>query len=295
MQLLPTCSPDFWANLWQEAQNNSPVRNRRRRTEAEMIEFWNRRASEFAQLTHKHRGEQRRQTVLNFLKHEGALQRGFTVLDIGAGPGNYTIPIAQMASQVTALEPASEMANILQQRAEQENLKNIRIIQRTWQEVDVASESLVGQYDLVFASMTPGVQDPETLKKMIKASQGYCYLSGFSGCRWNKAQRDLWQRFFNEDIGENPGDIIYPFGMLYSMGYRPNLRFHTHQRVDEQPVEIAAANILKFFENYMNISTDTKKEIEDYVAKHAENGTFRQEHNGCSGMMVWRVNDTESG
>lgn len=290
MQLFPTSSSKFWINLWEEAKRRSPVRNRRCRTETEMIEMWNRRAKEFAQFARKDKGQKRRQAVLDFLEQEGALQEGFKVLDIGAGPGNFAIPMARIASQVTALEPASEMVKILQERAAAEHLENISIMQRTWQEIDVEEEGLNGQFDLVFASMTPGVQDPETLDKMIKVSRGYCYLSGFSGHRWGEAYRELWQLLCNEEIGDNPSDVIYPFGLLYSMGYRPNLRFTTYQRVHEQPVEEAIENILNFFENYMNISDRARKSIEDYVAKHAENGTFRQESHGCSGMMLWQVN-----
>jgi SAM-dependent methyltransferase len=295
LQLWPTESTEFWINLWKEAQGRSPMRKRRRRTETEMIEMWNNRAKEFAKNTKQKEGQKRRQRVLGFLKEEGALQEGFKVLDIGAGPGSFAIPMAGIASQVTALEPASEMVKILQERAAAEQLENIKIIQRTWQEVDVEKEGLVGQFDLVFASMTPGVQDPETLEKMIKVSRGYCYLSGFSGHRWGEAYRELWQLFYNEDMGDSPNDVIYPFGLLYSMGYRPNLRFTTHQWVHEHTVDEATENILNFFESYMDISAGARKEIEDYVAKHAENGTFRQEVNSCSGMMVWRVNDAATG
>lgn len=291
MHLFPAGSSKFWINLWQEAQRCSPMRRRRRRTEAEMIETWSNRAKEFAKNTNKNGGQKRRQIVLDFLEQEGALQEGFKVLDIGAGPGKFAIPMARITSQVTALEPASGMVEILQERAAAEQLENIVIMQRTWQEVDVEKEGLVGQFDLVFASMTPGVQDPETLEKMIKASRGYCYLSGFSGHRWGEAYRELWQLFFNEDIGDSPSDVIYPFGLLYSIGYHPNLRFTTHQQAYEHTIAEATENLLGFFEYYMDISTKAREEIENYVLKHAENGTFRQEVNSCAGMMLWRVND----
>jgi len=290
LQSLPAESSEFWIKLWQDARRRSPVRKRRRRTEEEMIEMWNSKAKHFAGFATKERGQKRRQRVLSFLKEEGALQKGFTVLDIGAGPGNFAIPMAHIAGRVTALEPAPEMLKILRERTAAERLENISIMQRTWQEVDVEQEGLAGQFDLVFASMTPGVQDPETLDKMIKSSRGYCYLSGFSGRRWDKAYRELWQQFYGEDIGYNPGDVIYPFGLLYSMGYRPSLRFSDSQWVQEQPIEEAVETILKFFENYMDISTGARKAIEDYVSTHAENGVFRQETKGCSGMMVWQVN-----
>lgn len=287
----PTTNTDFWINLWEEAKHKSPMRKRRQRTEEEMIETWNRRAKGFARHAKDKKGQQRRQKVLEFLEQEGALQKGFKVLDIGAGPGNFAIPMAHIVDQVTAIEPASEMVKILQERAAEHQLDNIKIIKRTWQDIDLSKEGFVGQFDLVFASMTPGIQDGETLKKMINASRGYCYLSCFSGRRWGKAYRELWQLFFNEDPGVSPVDIFYPFGVLYSMGYRPNLRFINHRWVHEQPVEEAAESIISFFKNYMDITADVRKTIEDYIAKHSDKGIFRQETNSCSGMMVWQVNN----
>lgn len=284
-----TANTDFWISLWEEAKHKSPMKKRRRRTEEEMIENWNRRAKEFARHAKDKKSQKRQQRVLDFLEQEGALQKGFKVLDIGAGPGNFAVPMAYIVDQVTALEPAFEMVKILQQRAAENQLSNIKIITRTWQDIELEKEGLVGQFDLVFASMSPGIQDGETLKKMINASRGYCYLSCFSGRRWGKAYSELWQLFFNEDMGDNPGDIIYPFGVLYSMGYRPNLRFINHHWVSELPVEEAVENITSFFENYMDITPDVRKTIEAYTAKHSDNGIFRQETNSCSGMMVWQV------
>jgi hypothetical protein len=137
--------------------------------------------------------------------------------------------------------------------------------------------------------MTPGVQDPETLQKMIAASRWFCYLSAFSGRRWEQAYCDLWQRFFGEDIGENPGDIIYPFGLLYAMGYRPGLRFASNQQVQEQPVEEAVEELLRFFWSYMDIAVGVRQVVEEYVQERSQSGIFRQETNVCHGMMLWRV------
>lgn len=282
---------EFWVKLWQDARENSPLTRRRCRSEKEMVENWNRRARWFAWRTGDDKGQQRRKAVLDILKREGVIGPEVKVLDIGAGPGNYAIPMARLCKQVTALEPAAEMVKILEDRARTERIENITIIQRTWQEVEVEKDGLAGQFDLVFASMTPGVRDPESVQKMLAASRKFCYLSAFSGQRWGQAYRDLWQRFFGEDIGDNPGDIIYPFGLLYAMGYRPSLNFLTINRVDEEPIEKAIENLSRFFWNYMDITPEVKQTIEHYVKEHAENGVFRQETTFSIGMMLWRVDE----
>jgi len=291
LQLFPVGDREFWVKLWQDARENSPLTRRRCRSEKEMVENWSRRSSWFARRTGNNRGHARRKMVLDMLKREGALGPEVKVLDIGAGPGNYAIPMARLCEQVTALEPAAGMVKILEERARAEQLKNITIIQKTWQEVDIEKDDLTGRFDLVFASMTPGVRDPETLQKMLAASRKFCFLSAFSGRRWGRAHRELWQQFFDEDMGDNSGDIIYPFGLLYAMGYRPNLKFFTTNRVEEEPVEKAVENLAEFFWSYMDITPDIRRTIERYVKKHAENGVFRQETTFCTGMMLWRVDE----
>ncbi|WP_066638514.1 class I SAM-dependent methyltransferase [Desulfolucanica intricata] len=289
MQVFSINNQEFWIKLWQDARNNFPMARRRCRTEEELVDFWNKRAQWFTGRTSGERGQQRLRAVLSMLEQEGALGAEFKVLDIGAGPGNFALPLARIVEHVTALEPSGEMMKILKDRVKTNQVDNITFIQRTWQDVQVDEEGLAGQYDLVFASKSPGVQDPETLQKMIAASRKFCYYSGFSGQRWGRSHRELWQRLFHEDMGDNPKDIMYPFGLLYSMGYRPSLRFITTREVQEQPVEKAVENLLQFFWSYTDILPQVRQEVENYVAEHSQNGLYREVSEVCHGMMLWRV------
>lgn len=289
MQVLSINNQEFWIKLWQDARNNFPMARRRCRTEEELVNYWNKRARWFVSRTSGKRGQQRQNEVLSMLEQEGALEAGFKVLDIGAGPGNFALPLARIVEHVTALEPSREMMKILKDRVKTNQVDNITFIQRTWQDVQVEGEGLAGQYNLVFASMSPGVRELATLQKMIAASRKFCYYSGFSGQRWGRSHRDLWQRLFNEDMGDNPNDIMYPFGLLYSMGYRPSLRFITTKEIREQPVEDAVENLLQFFWSYTDIVPRVRQEVRNYVAEHSQDGLYREETEVCHGMMLWRV------
>ena len=64
------------------------------------------------------------------------LNRNIRVLDIGAGPGTLAIPLSPLVKDITAVEPGAGMVEILRKRAEQENLRNITCVQKTWEEID---------------------------------------------------------------------------------------------------------------------------------------------------------------
>ncbi|WP_419657191.1 uncharacterized protein Dvar_63280 [Desulfosarcina variabilis str. Montpellier] len=91
---------------------------------------------------------------------------------------------------------------------------------------DAEKEGLACQFDLVFASMSPGVRDPETLKKAMQASRDFCYLNTFSGGSWRGCYNDLWQRITGQELESTSWDFIYPFTYVCSRGYRPFDRFH---------------------------------------------------------------------
>jgi SAM-dependent methyltransferase len=287
----PAGDREYWLELWRNAREAYALERRVMRSEAELVKNWNRRARNFAHKTGDEEARKKRQSLVAWLEEKGALHPQADVLDIGSGPGNYTLAMAGRSRSVTALEPASEMVKLLQQRLQEEQVDNVQIITKTWQEVDLSRDAMEGKYDLAFASMTPGVQDPETLDKLIGASHGYCYLSAFSGPRWGQAQRELWQMFFGEEMGANPGDILYPFGLVYSMGYRPELRFVFSNWVQEEPVEKAVEELCTFFWSYLEITPEERGIITRYIEDRAVQGVYRQENRVCQGMMLWHVQE----
>ena len=73
-------------------------------------------------------------------------------LDIGAGGGRYTLPLALSVREVIAIEPSESMRSILLQGAKDNGIQNIRVIANRWPakgipEVDAALISHVG-YDI---------------------------------------------------------------------------------------------------------------------------------------------------
>ena len=287
-----TNNSETWKRYWLDAKRRSPVNLRGdRRGEAE-IQRWNVRASGYAQHSESEGSRERRQQIIGWLENRGALQEEFRVLDIGAGPGNYAAMMSRQVAEVTAVEPATSMTTILKNRITKEGHENIRIRQKTWEKVSLAAESWHKAFDLVFASMCPGVGSPDMLEKMIEASRNFCYLSGWSGCRWGKwglSQSELWPRIFSEQLDSYSSDILYPFGMLYALGYRPELRFLQPRVHLEMDTEEAIDGLAEHFSRYTRITAEIRKTVELYVLSYSQGGRFSQAYTTCQGFMLWQV------
>ena len=62
---------------------------------------------------------------------------GAKVLDIGAGPGTLAVPLARRGCKVTAVEPSPTMVSALRDYQASEQVEEIRIIEKTWEDVTV--------------------------------------------------------------------------------------------------------------------------------------------------------------
>lgn len=282
-------TPQYHANRWRAVVADSPLRQRRR-TAGDSLQRWNKMAGDFAERTADKENEEKRRRTLAWLQELGALRPGISILDIGAGPGNWALPFADYGASVTALEPSPAMIEILKNRAAAMDISSIIVHRSTWQDIDLDEQGWRGAFDLVFASMTPGIDGPETLDKMIAACKpetGFCYLSAFAGRHWQQWYGELWQKLLGEELTGHLNDIIYPFNLLYSRGYRPDLRFDSWHRQIDWPRQKAIEDFITHFESHIEITDEVRSTISAHVDRHSSHGRFQDTRSGCRGMMVW--------
>lgn len=281
--------PEFWERQWKEAVASSPARRRELNSATEKMDRWNKMAKDFAGRVMESKAIARRRETVSDLCARGILTKNTTVLDIGAGPGAWSLSLAEHCSHVTALEPADAMADILASRLRDNRVENISIHRSTWQSADLEALGWYKAFDLVFASMTPGVDGPSTLKKMMAACRGYCYLSTFAGPGWQNQYAPLWETFFNESLGQTIYDIFYPLNLLYTMGYRPLISFFNWEGESAIDREEAVRMFTSFFENYMKITRDTETVITEYIDGHIKDGKYIRPGDIRIGTMIWKI------
>lgn len=66
-----------------------------------------------------------------------------TVLDVGSGPGRFTLAIAPRVQRVTAVDPSKKMLSFLRKRAKEAGITNVRTVTGQWQDVEVDSADVV--------------------------------------------------------------------------------------------------------------------------------------------------------
>lgn len=213
-----------WAELWRELASHDLMAGAE--GEAGMTERWRRVARQLDS------GERAGADPL--LEHILArLAPDSTVLDIGAGIGRWTLPIARNAHRVTAVEPLADMQEVLIERAASHGLANLEVVRAPWLEAQVPPHDVV-----IAAHSTYTTPDLAAfVRKMDACARRTCYLAlrvpahdGVIG-ELSARLRGRWHDSPNFIVGYN---------LLVSAGFYPNvlmepkaLRFWTDATLDD--------------------------------------------------------------
>ncbi len=177
------------------------------------------------------------------------LQKNERFLDIGSGPGTLGIPAAKLAKEVVCVEPSFGMCTIINERIAEENLSNVSVVRKKWEDVDLQKDLNIGEnglFDAVAASFSLSMADiAEQIRRMEEVCRGRIYLFWFVGeYEWeNKEFAEFMRSIDAADFYPGPkADLLY--GVLCKLGIYPDISTYFLNLPDEYPsADIAAAKI----------------------------------------------------
>jgi SAM-dependent methyltransferase len=151
----------------------------------------------------------------------GRLTSALTVLDIGAGIGRWTLPIAKRVARVTAVEPLQGMREVLLERAAAHGLTNLDVVDVPWLTADVPPHDVA-----IAAHATYTTTDlVGFVRKMEASARRTCYLAlrvpahdGVIG--------ELCERI--QGCWHDSPNFIVAYNLLLSTGYHPHVLMEPH-------------------------------------------------------------------
>lgn len=143
----------------------------------------------------------------------------FTVLDVGAGTGRLTIPIAKRVKSVTALEPSSKMLAILKANAKKQQVKNIKYVNKSLDDLEITE---LKAHDVVLASFSLLMVDiDKALLKMDALASVGVYLF-VSASDW--MDKEIQEIALGEDETSTVlPDQVYICNILHDIGIDSNV------------------------------------------------------------------------
>ncbi|WP_152805843.1 class I SAM-dependent methyltransferase [Alkalibaculum sporogenes] len=244
---------------------------------SQIKDYWEVRADEF-----NDHDKSNYDDIIPLFEERGIVKSNYDILDIGCGPGKLSINIAKKVRSITGIDISEKMVKHAEENAEYVNLKNTSFKVASWQEINLREESFHKKFDVVIASMTPGINSYDTLSKMLDASKNHCFLSSYV---YRKDLRNEIEDHLAEKSKESQKNkIYYVFNILWELGYFPELLYKdvdvTNVYTYEKAVEIYITEFLA--EGYK------KKKIEEFLlSKTNDEGMVVQKYSAKVAWMLW--------
>ena len=210
----PDPGPTYWRDRWRQ-QRLALLETRK----SEGNSFWNDKSAikkHFIRDLNEWR-EQAEARIAGM-----GIKDGSRVLDIGAGTGVLSIPLAAHGCEVTAVEPSPVMGEALVGYQREQKTREVALIPKRWE--DVTSDDLGEPYDAVVASYSLMVTEiGDAVLKMQKSCRGTAHIFWFlTQPLWAQVNAGVWRELHGTDFcGEPTADCLWK--ALYEMGIYANL------------------------------------------------------------------------
>lgn len=172
-----------------------------------------------------------------------------TFLDVGAGCGTFSIPLAKAGKSITALDPSPAMLNLLKDEAKKLALKNIKPVQAAWGERELKPQ------DVILCANVPYLLKDNSIN-FIKEADSLARKAVFliEGADPNADKfyyKDIYPLLFNKPFNLR-ADYLKTYIDLHSLGIFANVDIIEYDF--DQPFE-DMKDAMEFWKSHIGLAT----------------------------------------
>lgn len=262
---------DDWERVWREVVS--------RMSSISHVGYWNQRADDyddFIRTSEFAYGE----AMAEVLAQAGMIGSGSHVLEIASGVGAVTLPLASRCAGVVAVEPADRMADRLADNARARDLGNIEIRRQTLEDAMGGIPANSFDFTLMCHASWQFPDIMNVVRFMDAASRKGACLADTAGLD-DQAHGEMYKALGIEADCTDRFPCL--FNLLYSWGYRPNVRMLDYTM--RRSVDSALSMWQLLLGKYRTPTAEDLVLINDHVARRARNGLY--EAPSVMAVMWW--------
>ncbi|MBR6801113.1 MAG: class I SAM-dependent methyltransferase [Eubacteriaceae bacterium] len=217
----------------------------------------------------------------------GGIVPSFSVLDIGCGSGIYSFAIAPFVREVTGCDLSPKMIEAANERADDLEYENTEFVTLDWLAADIGDLGWEKKFDVVFAHMTPAVNDYETFEKMIKCAKRMCFVQ--KNVRRTDEIHDALFRELGIYQQKEDNDILNFFNYLWLKGYEPNITCHKEEWFADRKFEDAVKWYVGRAKQRTEVTDEMEEKIREFLTKYDEYGIVTETMNSTIVTIHFRT------
>lgn len=183
--------------------------------------IWDRAAADYGK---KPLPDMQQNSFLKALSEAVSLTDRTRVLDVGCGAGGYSLALAPFVGETVGVDISGGMIDAAKERCRELGIPNAHFDCLNWNDADIDKLNFRGQFQVVFAHMTPAICDYDTLEKMDACSNELCMLEKPTRRRDEVLDGALATVGIGSS-GSYDSDLIHIFTYLWCKGYSPQFAY----------------------------------------------------------------------
>ncbi len=206
------------------------------------------------------------------------LSKEDTVLDVGAGTGRMTLPIAKRVKHVTALEPSENMLALLKENATKQHILNVYYVNKSLEALDVSVS-----YDVAVASFSLFMFDIEKAMAKLDAVASKAVYLFMSASPW--MDEELQKIVYGD--ATRWSDFILVYNILHDAGILANVDICDYN--NKQGYASLEDAVSRFTQAY-HILPEKEHLLKDYLKKNLveKNGKLWLTRKMKAAMVWWK-------
>ncbi len=203
--------------------------------------------------------------ILTRMREFGMLVPEYSLLDLACGPGTHCFHLAGLCRQVTALDVSEKMIAEVRRKQRERKVANLEI-----EQADFFAYRPEKRFDTVFVSMSPILNELESIDRLLELSRRYLALIYWAGVRDNPLFQRCYQAIYAEEYRWDALDITIIFNYLNALGYSPALSYlHPFWRRCDT-LERTVEHIVWHLEFYRDLTPEERDRVAGLVAEEAD-------------------------
>jgi len=220
--------------------------------------------------------------VVEHLHRTGVLHGEATVLELGCGPGTYSLRVAPLVRSMACLDTSKSMLDRLLFSAGELGLTNIRVVM-----ADFAEHVPEERSSVVMASLCPGTASVDGLRRMESCAKDHCAHITWTSNGWDDLHAKVWNEMGKDYSFEARGSDLAARN-LRSMGREPEITGFSAEMEHVMPLERAVSEFVRDFSAFGR-GLEAEPFVRKVLEPLAKGGEFRYRSHNSMRLLVWDV------
>ena len=187
------------------------------------------------------------------------------IIDMACGPGTHCFDFAEICRQVTAVDVSSKMIEQVRLRQTEKSVDNLTIECQDFYDFQAPR-----QYDTVFVSMSPILNELDSVDRLLAMSRRYIALIYWAGIRDNPLFQRCYQLIYEENYQWDAMDLTTIFNYLNALGYSPEITYLHPVWKRHDTLTSTVEHMIWHLEFYRPLTDIEKNRVTDLVALEAD-------------------------